>query len=156
MDAVRPAIGVVGAAHAPLASALCDTARRILADAALGDDLAFVEVSDHASAAEAFNDVAAAIRAADQGRGVLLLADLFGGSAANIALGCLGEAQVEVVTGVNLAMILEALSQRRAEPGASQIALRVAEAAQQSVVVASALLAPKSRPSRGAALEVTA
>lgn len=133
-------IGIVVAAHAPLASALCATAREIL-----GDDvcdrrhLRWVEVQPRADAAETFERVSRVIEAADQGDGVLLLADLFGGSAANIAIAYLGAHQVEVVTGANLPMVLEALSHRENETPAA-LALRVADAAQQSVVVAGALL----------------
>lgn len=134
-------IGIVVAAHAPLASALCATAREILGDSACDDSrLRWAEVEPSASAADTFDRLSSAIAAADQGDGVLLLADLFGGSAANVALAYLGEQQVEVVTGVNLPMVLEALSHAGEHDTPAALARRVAEAAQQSVVVAGALL----------------
>lgn len=141
-----PRVGIVVAAHAPLATALADTARDVLADhgeKALAG-LACVEIEDGADAADSFARVGHAISQVDAGAGVLVLADLFGGSAANIALAQLGEERVEVVTGANLAMLLEALSARDHVRSLSVLAERVAEAARQSVVVASALLTPSS------------
>lgn len=139
-------IGIVVAAHAPLASALCATAREILGDGACDDGrLRWAEVEPGADAAETFERLSSVIAAADRGAGVLLLADLFGGSAANVALAYLGEQQVEVVTGVNLPMVLEALAHAAEHDTPAELARRVAEAAQQSVVVAGALL--KAAPS---------
>jgi PTS system mannose-specific IIA component len=141
MSSSQKGIGVVVAAHAPLASALCASAKTIVGPDA---PLAFVEVEKDASAAEAFDAVSAAIREADRGNGVLLLADLFGGSAANIALAYLGEEHVEVVTGANLAMVIDAAQHCEDGDDPAALAQRVAEAAKGSVVVASALLLPKS------------
>jgi PTS system mannose-specific IIA component len=48
-----------------------------------------------------------ALREADQGRGVLLLVDMFGGTPSNLCLSFLEERRVEVVTGVNLPMLVK-------------------------------------------------
>ena len=48
----------------------------------------------------------------DFGSGVLILTDMFGGNPTNIALSLLGKHHVEVVTGVNLPMLLKVFSQR--------------------------------------------
>jgi PTS system mannose-specific IIA component len=154
MTSEASSIGIVVAAHAPLASALVETARQILGDemCALGP-VRHVDVESGADAASTFETVSDAIRAADRGRGVLLLADLFGGTAANVALAYLGEEQLEVVTGANLAMLLEALQRRGRTADAQLLARKVADAAGQSVVVASALLSGQSHTS---ATEVSA
>ena len=133
-------VGIVVAAHAPLASALVETALRIVepsGDARAG--LTVVEMAPELSATDAFGKVEQAIASVDAGRGVLVIADLFGGSAANIALAQLGEDTVEVVTGANLAMLIDALS-HRTDTSLSALARRVSDAATGSVVVASALL----------------
>lgn len=139
-------VGVVVAAHAPLASALCATASDILA----GDPAAsprWVEIEPGAGADATLRQVSAAIHDADEGAGVLLLADLFGGSAANIALACLGEHTVEVVTGANLPMLLEALTHCSTAGDPAALAGRVARAAQDSVIVAGTLLMPQAHGS---------
>lgn len=52
-------------------------------------------------------EITQAIRKVDKGDGVLILTDLFGGTPSNIALSFLKEGKVEVVTGVNLPMLLK-------------------------------------------------
>ncbi len=52
-------------------------------------------------------EITAAIKKADLGEGVLIMTDLFGGTPSNISLSFLNEKRVEVVTGVNLPMLLK-------------------------------------------------
>lgn len=144
MDGVgsRPRVGIVVAAHAPLAKALVDAAREVLGERwdTLSSGVLAVEIDARRGAAAAFEQVADAITEVDLGAGVLVLADLFGGSAANIALAQLGAGRVEVVTGTNLAMLLEALTQRDEWGAPTVLGQRAAEAARNSVVVAGPLL----------------
>lgn len=51
-----------------------------------------------------------AIREVDQGDGILLLSDMFGGTPSNLCLSFLEEGRVEVVTGVNLPMLIKLAS----------------------------------------------
>ena len=51
--------------------------------------------------------IAKAIRGADAGEGVLVLTDMFGGTPSNISLSFLDEHRVEVVTGINLPMLIK-------------------------------------------------
>ncbi len=52
-------------------------------------------------------EITTAIKKADSGKGVLILTDLFGGTPSNISLSFLKKGKVEVVTGVNLPMLLK-------------------------------------------------
>lgn len=52
-------------------------------------------------------EISTAIKKLDQGKGVLILTDLFGGTPSNISLSFLKEGKVEVITGVNLPMLLK-------------------------------------------------
>jgi PTS system mannose-specific IIA component len=52
-------------------------------------------------------EISTAIRKLDQGHGVLILTDLFGGTPSNISLSFMKEGKVEVITGVNLPMLLK-------------------------------------------------
>ncbi len=54
--------------------------------------------------------MAQAVRSANQGDGVLILTDLFGGSPTNLSLSFLEDGKVEVVTGLNLPMIIKAVN----------------------------------------------
>lgn len=57
-----------------------------------------------------------AIEEADNGQGVLLLSDMFGGTPSNLCLSFLKEGKVEVVTGVNLPMLIKLASLREDRP----------------------------------------
>ena len=51
-------------------------------------------------------DIAKAVAAVDQGRGVILLTDLFGGTPSNLAISLMEPGRIEVIAGVNLPMLI--------------------------------------------------
>jgi mannose PTS system EIIA component len=53
-----------------------------------------------------------ALESQDDGGGILVLADVLGGSASNASLGLIGEFPLEIVTGVNLPMLISAFANR--------------------------------------------
>jgi PTS system mannose-specific IIA component len=94
------------------------------------------------SAPETLRDrVQAAIKKVDAKKGVILMTDMFGGTPSNISLAFLGDA-VEVVTGVNLSMLIKFANHRDEKPLA-ELATLVQEAAQKSIVIASQMLKGK-------------
>ena len=94
------------------------------------------------SAPETLRDgVQNAIRKVDAKKGVILMTDMFGGTPSNISLAFLGDT-VEVVSGVNLSMIIKFANHRDEKPLA-ELATLVQEAAQKSIVIASQMLKGK-------------
>lgn len=94
------------------------------------------------SAPETLRDrVQSAIKAVDRKKGVMLLTDMFGGTPSNISLAFLGDA-VEVVSGVNLSMIIK-FANHREEKTLRELATLVQEAGQKSIVIASQMLKGK-------------
>ncbi len=79
-----------------------------------------------------------AIKKVDRGQGVLILTDLFGGTPSNMALSFLKEGYIEVVSGVNLAMIIKALQNQEKPP--SELAPLVVEAGRKAITQASDIL----------------
>ena len=59
------------------------------------------------------DDIAAAIAAADDGAGVIILTDLFGGTPSNLAISLMKSERVEVIAGVNLPMLIRLEGARR-------------------------------------------
>ena len=55
-------------------------------------------------------EIADAIRAVDEGRGVIMLTDLFGGTPSNLAISLLESGRTEVIAGVNLPMLLRVMN----------------------------------------------
>jgi PTS system mannose-specific IIA component len=94
------------------------------------------------SAPETLRDrIQGAIKKVDRKKGVMLFTDMFGGTPSNIALAFLGDS-VEVVSGVNLSMVIKFANHRDEKPLAD-LAKLVQEAAQKSIVIASQMLKGK-------------
>jgi PTS system mannose-specific IIA component len=102
-------IGVVLFTHGSVASALQETAETILGPV---DGVAAVDLPPDASREAAWRALDDAVQAVDASGGVLLLVDMFGGTPSNLALARLAGQDAEVLTGVNLAMVLRAIRKR--------------------------------------------
>jgi len=74
----------------------------------------------------------------DTGSGVIILTDMFGGTPTNISLSLLNHGRLEVITGVNLPMILKALANR--EHRLSDLTQEIKAAGKQGILVAGDLL----------------
>ena len=83
--------------------------------------------------------IRAAVAAVDSGRGGLILTDMFGGTPSNLSLSFLSEGAVEVVTGVNLPMVIK-LATLREEKSLAELAGFIQEYGRRNISVASALL----------------
>jgi PTS system mannose-specific IIA component len=121
-------IGVVVATHGKLAQEMIRTAEAVVGALEL-----VLPVSVVGTSPDMRGDLKAAIQRVDRGEGVLLLTDLLGGSPTNLCVSLLKEGKLEVVTGVNLAMLLKLSSLRASGRGISEIAREIAEAGQRSI-----------------------
>src|SRR5436190_2017679 len=97
-------MGVVVITHGQLATELLNAAEMIVGDL---PRFHAVSIGWHDDVTVAHAAIAAAIAKVDAGDGVLLLTDMFGGTPANLAMAFLDVGRVEVVTGVNLAMLIK-------------------------------------------------
>jgi PTS system mannose-specific IIA component len=79
-----------------------------------------------------------AVNGVDRGRGVLILTDMFGGTPSNLSLSFLDEGKIEVLTGVNLPMLLKAVQLRKSP--LAEAAQSISEHARNSITVAGELL----------------
>ena len=87
--------------------------------------------------------ISAALKEADEGAGVLVLTDMFGGTPANISLSFLEERHVEVVTGLNLPMLIK-LATLQEERSLEDLAAFIRDYGQRNISVASELLPERS------------
>ena len=83
------------------------------------------------------------LRELDRGEGVLVLTDMFGGTATNLALPFLDPGTVEIVTGVNLPMLVKLASLRNQQLSLHELATRLTAAGQKSIRLASDFLRRK-------------
>jgi PTS system mannose-specific IIA component len=97
-------IGVVVVTHGQLATELLNAAETIVGDL---PRFAAVSIGWHDDTEDARAEIDQAIGRVDEGAGVLILTDMFGGTASNVAMSFLSQGKVEVITGVNLPMLIK-------------------------------------------------
>jgi PTS system mannose-specific IIA component len=134
-------IGGVIVTHGQLANELVSAAEMIVGEI---NHVTAVSIGWHDDVEVAREEIERAVRRVDAGSGVLLLTDMFGGTPTNIAASYLGSAQVEVVTGVNLPMVIKLAAQDKEET-LPELARRVRDEGQQQIHLAGDILAPKKK-----------
>ena len=83
--------------------------------------------------------ILASVGKAEEGNGVILLTDMFGGTPSNLAISIMDKANVEVIAGVNLPMLIKLASVRQTE-SLEQAAQSAQEAGRKYINIASRLL----------------
>lgn len=135
-------IGVVVVTHGQLATELVNAAETIV-----GDLPQFVAVSIgwHDNVEDARADIAKAIERVKGPDGVLLLTDMFGGTPANLGVTFLDADRVEVITGVNLPMLIK-LARLEKSGDLLTVAREIREHGRHAIWVASDLLRGDTPP----------
>ncbi len=131
-------IGGVIVSHGQVANELLAAAETVVG--ALSH-IAAVSIGWHDDVEVAKDEIERAIRKVSDGGGVLLLTDMFGGTPTNISAMFIKENEVEIVTGVNLPMVIKLASQDE-ETTLAEIAREVEEQGKQSIYRTSELLEP--------------
>lgn len=129
-------IGVVIVSHYRLGEEMVQAVRLIVPDA---PPFFAVGIEPKQRVDEMRAAIAAALEAADQGHGVLVLTDMFGGTPSNVSLSFLGERRVEVVTGVNLPMLIKLATLPEEKP-LDELASFIKQYGQRNISVASEIL----------------
>ncbi|HBI47426.1 MAG TPA: PTS fructose transporter subunit IIA [Smithella sp.] len=88
-------------------------------------------------------EISNAIKKLDKGKGVLVLTDLFGGTPSNISLSFMKEGKVEVLTGVNLPMVLK-LSEVKEDMTLRDFACLIKNYGEKNIMLASEILSKKA------------
>lgn len=130
-------IGILVLTHGELADEFLKTARMI----GLSSEERVVALCvDPSTAPDSLREsLGKVIRDIDDGDGVLILTDLFGGTPTNLSLSFLTEGKVEVVTGLNLPMIIKAVNSRDAHDVRS-LAKEASEAGKENIYLAGDVL----------------
>ncbi|HWN99853.1 MAG TPA: PTS sugar transporter subunit IIA [Blastocatellia bacterium] len=131
-------IGGVIVTHGQLANELVSAAEMIVGEI---HQIIAVSIGWHDEVDIAREQIELAIKQVDSGAGVLLLTDMFGGTPTNIAASFLGDSPVEVVTGVNLPMVIKLATQGQ-DQALAELARRVRDEGQQQIHLAGDILTP--------------
>jgi PTS system mannose-specific IIA component len=145
-------IGVLIVTHGRLAEELKAAALTIQPDIAqiVAVALDWSQVGDDAS-----RRIAEGLEEADRGDGAVILTDMFGGTPTNLSLPFLKRDRVEIVTGVNLPMLLKCAALQKSGKPVVEIAHVAKDRGQRSIYVASDLLADDEAIAAAAAAQET-
>ncbi len=91
---------------------------------------------------QGFHEIENAIKKVNQGQGVLILTDMFGGTPTNVAMTFSRPGEIEIITGVNLPMIIKLASQKKDET-LDILARKVRDEGQKNIYLASEVMATK-------------
>jgi PTS system mannose-specific IIA component len=136
-------VGGVVVTHGQVATELLAAAETIIGAI---KHITAVSIGWHDDVNAATEEIERAVDRVSEGRGVLLLTDMFGGTPTNIASMFLKEGEVEVVTGVNLPMIIR-LAGQTGDETLSELARRVREQGREGIYLAGELLAGGAKKS---------
>lgn len=145
-------VGILLVTHGRLAEELKAAALTIQPNIAaiVAVALAWSEIGD-----DARERIAAGLAEADRGDGAVILTDMFGGTPTNLTLSFLKKDRIEIVTGVNLPMVLKCATLQESGKSVGEIARLARDRGQRSICVASDLLASEEAPPAAAATEPT-
>ncbi len=131
-------IGIVVVSHGQLARELVSAAEMIVREI---PNITAVSMGWHDDPGAAQREIEEAIARVESGKGVIVLTDMFGGTPTNLSLAFLEKDRVEVLTGVNLPMLIKLINLRQADAATlSDIARDACAQAKESIYLASDLI----------------
>ena len=135
-------IGIVIVTHSGLGDALIEAAECILETPLEATTAVSVDLKHSADKLrKKIND---GIKAVDQGDGVIILTDMFGGTPSNLSLSFLEEGRIDVLTGVNLPVLIRAAKMRK-DSDLAELAQSVQAYGKKSISLASGVLKGNKR-----------
>jgi len=135
-------IGIVIVTHCRLGDALIEAAVFILGSRPEQLESISIDLNEEAEKLRA--KIAAGIKKVDQKLGVLILTDMFGGTPSNISYSFLEEGRIEVLSGVNLPVLIKALHLRK-DTELSKLAVTLEASGKKSISLASSILKGNKR-----------
>jgi mannose PTS system EIIA component len=138
MEGDRQMVGIVIVSHLNLACELLKTAELIVGKVPASRALSLDPKKDVEILRK---EIQTALKEVNSGDGVIILTDMFGGTPSNLALTFLGP-QVEVVSGVNLPMLIKVTAQRAERP-LNELAIKAKEYGRNNINVATEFLSKK-------------
>lgn len=132
-------IGLLIISHCDLGKEFLNAAELILGRLEASD---YVSITQTTESSGMLKEISRKITALNSGQGVLVLTDMFGGTPSNLSLSFLKEEKVEVLTGVNLPMVI-AVARDRDTLTLSELGQKAEQAGKRSITLAGKLLKSK-------------
>jgi PTS system mannose-specific IIA component len=129
-------IGLVLVTHGRLAEEFIAATQHVVGDQ---PNIRAISIGPDDDIEQRRRDILAAAEAVDDGSGVILLTDMFGGTPSNLAISVMDKNRIEVIAGVNLPMLIKLASVRETE-ALEQAVASAQDAGRKYINVASTLL----------------
>ena len=129
-------IGLLIISHCNLGKEFLNAAEFIVGRLEAADAISITQTTE---SEDLLKTISTKIKDLNRGQGVLVLTDMFGGTPANLSLSFLKEETVEVLTGVNLPMVV-AVAQDRNRLTLSELGEKAQQAGRRSIALAGKLL----------------
>ncbi|RTZ99617.1 MAG: PTS fructose transporter subunit IIA [Deltaproteobacteria bacterium] len=135
-------IGILLVTHEQIGSVLIDAAEFIIGSRP--ESVVAVSINLNEDAAKLHDKISAAIKKVYHPRGVLVLTDMFGGTPSNLSYSFLEEDRLEVLTGVNLPILIKAIDTRK-NTDLTEMTKALEEYGKKSIAMASRILKGNKR-----------
>ncbi len=129
-------VGALVVTHGQLGQELVSAAQAIVGEISY---IAAVSIGWNDDVDESKKKIEQAVSEMDQGKGVIILTDMFGGTPSNLSFPLLKRNELEIVTGVNLPMVIKLANQSGAD-SLSELVTKVKKQGQSHISIASELL----------------
>lgn len=133
-------IGGVIVSHGKLAEELLNALTIIIGEVW---NIEAISIGWYDDVEESKKKISQSLKRINQKNGVVIFTDMFGGTASNLSFSFLKDNQVEIITGVNLPMLIKFVSLQRRN-NLKEVAKKVVEQGKKNIHLASALLSSKS------------
>ncbi len=129
-------IGLLIVTHCDLGKEFLNAAEFIVGKM---DNADVVSINQTSDSEKILKSIEKKIKALNKGKGVIILTDMFGGTPSNLSLSFLKEDMVEVITGVNLPMVIS-IAHNRNDTNLADLAEKAREAGKMSISLAGHLI----------------
>ena len=136
-------IGIVIVTHSQLGDALIEAAEFIIGNRPEAMESVSIDLSQ--SADKLRTKIAQGIKKVEGQEGVLILTDMFGGTPSNLSYSFLEEGHIEVLSGVNLPILIQAASLRDKNMKLDELAAKLEVFGKKSISLASGILKGNKR-----------
>jgi PTS system mannose-specific IIA component len=133
-------IGGLIVSHGKLAEELLNALTIIIGEAV---NIEAISIGWYDDVEESKKKISQSLKKIDQKNGVVIFTDMFGGTASNLSFSFLKDNQIEIITGVNLPMLIKFVSLQRSN-NLKEVAKKVVEQGKKNIHLASALLSSKN------------
>lgn len=135
-------IGIVIVTHCQLGEALIEAAEFIIGERPGSLESVSIDLSENAEKLR--NKITKGIKKVEDQEGVLILTDMFGGTPSNLSYSFLEEGRIEVLSGVNLPVLIQAANMRE-KMKLDQLASNLESFGKKSISLASGILKGNKR-----------